>query len=535
MRKTSKGSDNPYLSIVESSPDFITRYDRELRYVYINRTGLRSLGMEKKSIIGKTHREVAVYSPEQCDFMESKLKEVFDTGMEFDDQIEWGVPGSDLWIHLLLTPEYDEYGEIIAVLGFSRDISRYKKAEKALHESEEVFNHFVENSPVYVFFKDRDIRFLRLSRNYEQILGRPLNELLGKPMENFYPEDVARRMVEEEKNILETGEVAVIDEEFNGRYFSTYKFPIIINDSVKYLAGYTVDVTEQKKAELKLQSYNRLLEISKANATKLFEEVKEEVAQRRKAEEEISKLNSDLEKRVLERTRQLEAANNELEAFAYSVSHDLRAPLRAIDGFSRFLVDDFSQQLPVEGKRLVDHIRKNTRRMDHLITDILALSRVSRSEHKISRIDMTKMALSMLHEIVPEDKLKKIKIVMGDLPEAYADPTYMKQVWINLISNAVKFSSMGDKPLISFAGEANGNFNVYRISDNGVGFDQEYSDKLFGVFQRLHKADEFEGTGVGLAIVQRIIHRHGGEVWAEGEEGKGSTFYFSLPLRERAE
>lgn len=531
MHKKSTGEENLYFSIVENSPDFITRYDRKYRYVYINSTGLRNLGRDKESLLGKTHREAGVYSPEQCDFMENKIRDVFDTGREFNDQFEWGGAGSNLWIHLLLTPEYDERGNIESVLGFSRDISKYKKAEKELIENEEVFRSFMEHSPVYVFFKDKDIRSLRLSKNYEQMLGKPLDDLIGKSMEELFPSDLAKSMYEDDKRILNSGKLEIIDEELDGRYYTTYKFPIVINDSPRYLAGYTIDVTRQKKAEMKLQRSNKLLEISTIKAKKLLKEVEAEVAQRRKAEEEISMLNADLEKRVLERTRQLEAANNELEAFAYSVSHDLRAPLRAIDGFSRFLIDDHSEQLTPEGKKLVEHIRNNTQKMDQLITDIMALSRVSRSEHRTSHIDMTKMALSMLNETVPAGILKKIKIKIGNLPEAWADPTYMKQVWINLISNAVKFSSTTGKPVISFGGETSGSYHVYYISDNGVGFDQEYSERLFGVFQRLHKSDEFEGTGVGLAIVQRIIHRHGGEVWAEGREGKGATFYFSLPVK----
>jgi len=531
MQKKSSVKENLYFSIVENSPDFITRYDRNFRYIYINSTGLRNLGRDKESLVGKTHREAGVYSPEQCDFMENKIRDVYDTGREFNDQFEWGGAGSNLWIHLLLTPEYDDRGNIESVLGFSRDISKYKKAEKELLENEEVFNHFMEHSPVYVFFKDKDVRTLRLSRNYERMLGRPLDDLIGKSMEDLFPPDFAKSMMEDDKRILNSGKLETIDEELNGKYYTTYKFPIIINGMPRYLAGYTIDVTQQKKAEMRLQRSNKLLEISTAKATKLLEEVEAEVAQRRKAEEEISMLNADLEKRVLERTRQLEAANNELKAFAYSVSHDLRAPLRAIDGFSRFLIDDHSKQLTSEGKKLVEHIRNNTQKMDQLITDILALSRVSRSEHRTSHIDMTKMALSMLNETVPADILEKVKVKIGKLPEAWADPTYMKQVWINLISNAVKFSSTNSNPVISFGGETRGSYYVYYLSDNGVGFDKEYNKKIFGVFQRLHKSDEFEGTGVGLAIVQRIIHRHGGEVWAEGKEGEGATFYFSLPVK----
>lgn len=406
-----------------------------------------------------------------------------------------------------------------------------RKAEEALLESEEIFSYFMENSPIYVFFKDADTRSLRLSKNYEQMLGRPLNELLGKTMDDLFPSDLAKKMIQDDLKILNDGKPSLFEEELNGKFYSTVKFPIIIEGKPKYLAGFTIDITERKIAEKALQKSHKKLEKSKLATINLLEDINLEMDQRKHVEEELSKLNDELEHRVTERTAQLEAVNNELQAFAYSVSHDLRAPLRAIDGFSKFMLDDYGTKLDPEGKRLLGLIRSNTQKMDQLIIDILALSKVTRSEHKVSKVDMTKMVMSMLNEIASPEIQANLSILIDPLQNAYVDPTYIKQVWINLISNAIKFSSLKNKPEIKIGSFVEKGFHVYYIKDNGVGFNPEYAHKLFGVFQRLHKVDEFEGTGVGLAIVKRIVIRHGGKVWAEGAEGKGATFYFSIPVK----
>ncbi len=301
------------------------------------------------------------------------------------------------------------------------------------------------------------------------------------------------------------------------------------------------DITEQAQQETQILAARAALQELLSKAEQSRRALLSVVEDQKMAEEEIRRLNEDLEQRVAARTAQLAASNKELETFAYSVSHDLRAPLRAIDGFSRILQEGYAQKLDSEGMRLLDVVRDNTKRMDHLITDLLALSRVGRSELQYSPIDMATMANSIYHELATPEVLERFVFRVSGLPYVTGDPTLMRQVWANLISNSIKYTTpIGDPAapggkrecVIEVSGWIKDGYCTYEIKDNGVGFNPKYSDKLFGLFQRLHKAGEFEGTGVGLAIVQRIIHRHGGKVWGEGQVGAGASFYFTITERQ---
>jgi signal transduction histidine kinase len=235
---------------------------------------------------------------------------------------------------------------------------------------------------------------------------------------------------------------------------------------------------------------------------------------------------ADLEERVRRRTAELEASNLELEGFSYSVSHDLRAPLRAVDGYARMLQEDYGERLDDGGRRLLRVVRDAAGRMGRLIDDLLAFSRLGKQEPAARPIDMAALAAEAVAEARGDSK---VAVEIGELPPVSADRAMMKQVWLNLVDNAVKYSGQREAPRIDIGGKVDARELVYWVRDNGVGFDMRYSHKLFGVFQRLHRSEEFPGTGVGLAIVQRVVTRHGGRVWGEGEPGKGACFYFSLP------
>jgi len=225
----------------------------------------------------------------------------------------------------------------------------------------------------------------------------------------------------------------------------------------------------------------------------------------------------------------LEAVNRELEAFSYSVSHDLRAPLRAISGFAEAVVEDCAPRLDDEGKRYLALIRENAHKMGQLIDDLLTFSRVGRQQKVETQIDMAALAGSVFEELAPQAAGRRIEFVVRPVPPARGDRAMVRQVLMNLLANAIKFTRARQQGRIAFGYLAELAGGAYYVQDNGVGFDMQYADKLFGVFQRLHPLSEYEGTGVGLALVHRIVTRHGGRVWAEGREGLGATFYFTLP------
>ncbi len=240
--------------------------------------------------------------------------------------------------------------------------------------------------------------------------------------------------------------------------------------------------------------------------------------------------NAELQERERRRSDELAAAYQDLESFSYSVSHDLQAPLRAIDGFAQILAEDFADRLDAEGNRLIGVIRNNSQKMDQLIVGLLDFSRIGRQALNLDRIDMTALAKAAAAEMKSLYGGSEPVVEIGALPAVSGDATVMRQVWCNLIGNALKYSAKRAQPHIKISGRIEDREAIYQVDDNGAGFDMRYADKLFGVFQRLHRTEEFSGTGVGLAIVHRIITRHGGRIWAQGTPNEGACFQFGMPL-----
>ena len=328
-------------------------------------------------------------------------------------------------------------------------------------------------------------------------------------------------------------------EEVIGKHFSRFFPPEDVEKGVPAAVLQKVKTTGRVREDLwqvrkdgTLYWANLLLAALKDDQGRLYgiAKVNHDMTLYKAAQEEIRRLNSTLEQRVRERTAQLEAVNKELETFSYSVSHDLRAPLRHIDGFADMLRQRSSGQLDETSVEYLGIITEATRQMSRLIDALLAFSRMGRAALTKSLLDSNKLVRGVLHDLSYDMEGRKIEWRIETLPQVVGDPALLRQVWFNLISNALKYSRVRDVATIEIGAKAAENEITFFIKDNGVGFDMQYVDKLFGVFQRLHGAGEFEGTGIGLANVRRIVQRHGGRVWAEGEIDLGATFFFTLPM-----
>lgn len=303
--------------------------------------------------------------------------------------------------------------------------------------------------------------------------------------------------------------------------------PVFVAFLKKVFEGKEKESCEVRLREKENQSFFVYIEAKVLIAGHKCYAILVDITGRRQAEEELKKLNKELEATALK----LDLAYKDMESFSYSVSHDLRAPLRIIGSMSGIVLKDYYDKLDDEGRKLLNSIQGNTKKMDKLVLALLDLSKVGRQEMRIDEIDMEKEAALIAADLKAAAPERNITVTLKDLPSAYGDITLVRQVLANLLSNAVKFTRNRDVPVIEIGGRREDNENVYFVKDNGAGFDMDYANKLFGVFQRLHREKEFEGIGIGLSIVQRIVKRHGGRVWAEGRPNEGATFYFSLPLK----
>jgi PAS domain S-box-containing protein len=382
-----------------------------------------------------------------------------------------------------------------------------KRAEELVnsHEKLRETNEYLENllncanAPIIVWNTKYEIT--RFNKAFEFATGRIEKDVLGKSLEILFPPDLRESSMNLIKRTLKGERLEIV--EINVFH---------INGSIRIFLWNSANIMSRDGKTI-------ITTIAQGH----------DITLRKKAEAEIRKLNDTLEQKVIERTIQLETSNNELEAFSYSISHDLRAPLRHICGFVDFLVKNNSAQLDMTGLRFLKTIAESSDEMGKLIDALLTFSRLGRSELQQIKINSKNLVIRVLKTYQEEIASRNIEINVSELSDTKGDENLIFQVWINLISNALKYSSKKEKAIIDIGSKIENNNTIYYIRDNGAGFDMKYADKLFGVFQRLHKARDFEGIGIGLANVNRIVTRHGGKCWAEGEENKGATFFFSLP------
>jgi PAS domain S-box-containing protein len=462
-------------SILDHVPAIVYLKDLEGRYLFVNRRFEQISGCSRDEVRGKTVFDIS--KKELAQVADEHHRKVIATQkpVEFEETVLYpDGPRPHLAVKF---PLRDAGGKIYATAGISTDITESKRAREEL-------DRFFALSLDFLCIASADGYFKRVSPAVTDILGWSVEEFLSRPFISFvHPDDQAATLREVEKQIV-AGEKVL---QFENRYrHKNGSWRVLSWRSIPYgglMYATARDVTEQKRAE----------------------------------------------EEIIRQKGELEATNKELEAFSYSVSHDLRAPLRHIDGFVKLIEKQAAEKLDERGRRYLGIIANSARDMGNLIDDLLVFSRMSRTE--LHRINVAPESLvdEVVDSLQGEIHGRRIDWKLGALPQVEADPSMLRQVWANLIGNAVKYTRPREPAEIEIGCNADNGEFVFHIRDNGVGFDMQYAHKLFGVFQRLHRAEDFEGTGIGLANVQRIVHRHGGRVWADGKVDGGATFFFSLP------
>jgi len=492
LNRELKKSEKQFRAMIEYSKDV---------FIVSTEAGLSFVSHGITEVLGYTEEEYLRLAPEQIihpDDLPLRWNELVNPGDMIGLQFR-SLHKNGTWQWLEGTAvNLNDVDGINGIVFTLRNITRRKDDEKRLMESEKIYKTIAAGIPgSLIVLIDANYKYLVAEGDMLPKIGYTPKMLVGEKAKDVLPVKVYEELLPNFKRV------------FSGEYF----------------------ITEQHRAEhdfvtryIPLKNENN--EVYAALIVSI------DVSQLKTAQREITDLNMALEQRVIERTHQLEMANKDMEAFSYSVSHDLRAPLRAVSGYAKIIEEDYNDLFDEGGKRLLGMIQQNARRMGALIDDLLAFSRLGRKEIQKAMIDMNALTRMVVDELTAGNNYHA-DIHIEDLLPAYADSALIKQVLINFISNALKYSSKKEQPEITISASAANGEIIYAVSDNGSGFDMQYGQKLFKVFERLHGHEEFEGTGVGLAIAKRIIDKHKGKIWATGKPGYGATFFFSLPSHEK--
>ncbi len=463
----------------------------------INKAGVELFGYPREEIMGMDIRALyaAPYDRERFQ------REIEATGAVKDFEVPLlRKDGTRIICIITSTARRSSEGGIIGYQGIIRDVTAYKKAEESLRRSEEKFSKIFRSSPDWIAISAlEDGRLIEVNDAFLKITGYSRNEVIGKTSAElglWVDPGERRRVVElmREKRELRNHEA---------------KFRL-------------------KSGEVRI--FLRSAELIELDGETCVINITRDITERKRAGEEIKKLNMELQQRV----KELIGANKELDAFGHSVSHDLRAPLITIGGFAGRLIKNYSGVLDTRGREMLESIQTNVGKMEDLINDLLAFSRFGRQAMKFEEVDMGGLVEAVFEELKAGTRGRIVELKMTRLLRVYVDRVLIRQVIVNLLSNAMKFTRPKEKALIEVQSRSEGEWVEYCVKDNGVGFDMKLAEKLFDVFQRAHSPHDFEGTGIGLSIVHRIITRHGGRLWAEGKVGEGAAFYFTLPATGEA-
>lgn len=500
-----KRSEKSYRELVDTATEGIWRGDAEDKTVFVNPQLAAMLGYSVDEMIGKPLIDFT--APDVRALVERRLERRREGEADRYDLAMVRKDGQRVIVLVSETQTKNDLGAYVGSVAFLSDITDIKRAEEALRTSERTLFKFLESMPVGIVVCDPKGKHLYSNEKSQQLLGKGVDPSLPPEMApSFYQAYVAGtdqpypneraplfRALKGESSMVDDVEIRKPDTFFRLEVWGT---PITDSEG-KVLYGIAVfqDITERKQTEQRIIDLNKSLE---------------------------------------EQAGHLTDVNRELEAFSYSVSHDLRAPLRSIDGFSNILIEDYSGVLDDQGKDYLKRVRAGCQRMGQLIDDLLKLSRVTRDEMTLGTVDLSKVAGGVLAELKKLQPDRKVKIVIEDKAVIWGDTHLFRILLTNLLGNSWKFTAKQPKPVIEFGTTTIGGEKVYYVRDNGAGFDMKYADKLFMPFQRLHSSDEFAGSGIGLATAQRIVHRHGGRIWAEGEVSKGATFFFTVGIRGKS-